>query len=45
MTTMVKKTRTNFHRAKDILEFSILMTFPFLLPFITMYFASSMRLF
>ena len=29
----------------DIIEFLVLMTLPFLLPFITMYFASSMSLF
>lgn len=39
MTTMVKRPRTNLHRAKDILEFAILMSFPFLLPFIVMYFS------
>lgn len=50
--SMVRKAREINHIVRpqkrklvDIIEFLVLMTLPFLLPFITMYFASSMRLF
>jgi len=50
--SMVRKAREINHIVRpqkrklvDIIEFLVLMTLPFLLPFITMYFASSMSLF
>ena len=50
--SMVRKVREVNHVIRptkrkliDTIEFLVLMTLPFLLPFITMYFASSMRLF
>ena len=50
--SMVRKAREINHIVRpqkrklvETIEFLVLMTLPFLLPFITMYFASSMRLF
>jgi len=50
--SMVRKAREINHIVRpqkrklvDIIEFLVLMTLPFLLPFITMYYASSMSLF
>ena len=50
--SMVRKAREINHIVRpqkrklvEIIEFLVLMTLPFLLPFITMYYASSMSLF
>jgi len=50
--SMVRKAREINHIVRpqkrklvETIEFLVLMTLPFLLPFITMYFASSMSLF
>ena len=50
--SMVRKAREINHIVRpqkrklvDTIEFLVLMTLPFLLPFITMYYASSMSLF
>ena len=50
--SMVRKAREVNHiirpqkrKLVDTIEFLVLMTLPFLLPFITMYYASSMSLF
>ena len=50
--SMVRKAREINHIVRpqkrklvETIEFLVLMTLPFLLPFITMYYASSMRMF